>query len=93
MDSLIKDLIEKQSFGKDLTGSVILILIMIWSLIWKGFALWYSAKSDEKYWFVAILILNTAGILEIAYLFFFAKTKLTVVQVSASLNKLLKPKR
>jgi hypothetical protein len=49
------------------------ILVLIWSLFWKGFALWYAAKRDEKWWFIALLILNTAGILEIIYIFFIAK--------------------
>lgn len=50
--------------------------IYIWSIVWKGIALWRSAKLEQKNWFVAILILNTVGILEIVYLFFFAKKKL-----------------
>ncbi|MBI4068063.1 hypothetical protein HY413_01475 [Candidatus Kaiserbacteria bacterium] len=49
------------------------LLVLIWSLFWKGFALWYSAKRHEQWWFIAILILNTAGILEIVYIFFIAK--------------------
>lgn len=53
-------------------------LLAIWSLIWKGLALWRAAKEENKGWFIALLIFNTAGILEIAYLFFFAKEKLTL---------------
>lgn len=64
-----------------------LIPLILWSFIWKGLALWYSARNEEKYWFVAILILNTVGILEIAYLFFFAKKKLKI----DSLLKNIKP--
>ncbi|PIQ66990.1 MAG: hypothetical protein CO184_00130 [Candidatus Zambryskibacteria bacterium CG_4_9_14_3_um_filter_40_16] len=45
-------------------------LLIIWSLVWKGFALWKSARLSHKWWFIAILILNTVGILEIFYLFF-----------------------
>lgn len=52
-----------------------LSLIIIWTLIWKGLALWHSARRREPIWFVAILLLNTVGILEIVYLFFFAKLK------------------
>ena len=47
--------------------------IIIWSLIWKGFALWKAARLNNKWWFVALLILNTVGILEIFYLFIFSK--------------------
>jgi len=54
-------------------------LLFIWSLIWKGLALWKSARNDERYWFVALLLINTAGILELLYLFVFAKNKLVLV--------------
>ena len=47
--------------------------LLIWSLIWKGMALWRSARNGQKYWFIALLIVNTVGILEIIYLKFFAK--------------------
>lgn len=60
--------------GMGLPGwSVTFLLILAWSLFWKGFALWYSAKRNEKWWFIAFLIINTAGILEIVYIFFIAK--------------------
>jgi hypothetical protein len=48
-------------------------LILIWSLIWKGFALWKSAERGQKYWFMAILIINTLGLLDIFYIFVIAK--------------------
>ena len=53
--------------------SLIVILILAWGLFWKGFALWYAAKRHEKWWFIAFLVINTAGILEIVYIFFIAK--------------------
>lgn len=48
---------------------------IIWTIIWKGIALWRSAKNDDKYWFVALLVINTLGILEICYIYFFSKEK------------------
>ena len=56
-------------------------LFMIWSLFWKGLALWKSAKDNKPYWFVAVLILNTAGILEILYIFVFSKMMNKKVEV------------
>lgn len=47
----------------------LLAAILIWSLIWKGFALWKSARHGQKVWFVVLLIVNTIGLLEILYLF------------------------
>lgn len=54
------------------------IIVFIWAFVWKGIGLWTSAKQNQKFWFIAILTLNTAGLLEIIYLFYFAKNKLTI---------------
>ena len=56
-------------------GGVVLALILIWSIIWKGLALWKSAREGSKVWFVVLLIVNTVGILEILYLYVFSKGK------------------
>ncbi len=48
-----------------------LILLSIWSLIWEGLGLWHSARNKQKGWFLAILILNTLGLLPIIYLIWF----------------------
>jgi len=42
--------------------------LIIWSLAWKGLALWSAARAGDKKWFVVLLIVNTLGILEILYL-------------------------
>lgn len=54
-------------------------LLFVWSIFWKGLALWKSARNDERYWFIALLLINTVGILELLYLFIFAKNKLVLV--------------
>jgi hypothetical protein len=51
----------------------IVVLVVFWSIVWKGIALWHSARRGEKWWFVALLVINTLGILEIIYLVFVAK--------------------
>ncbi len=51
------------------------ILLAIWSLVWKGMALWKAAHREEKIWFVVLLIVNTAGILDILYLYVFSREK------------------
>jgi uncharacterized membrane protein len=53
-----------------------IVLLIIWSLFWKGLALWHAVKRDEKKWFAFILVLNTVGILEIIYLFHVVKINL-----------------
>lgn len=55
------------------THSWILPLIIIWTIPWKGVALWRAARNQQIIWFVALLILNTFAILEIIYIFFFSK--------------------
>ncbi len=61
------------------SGPVIaaIILISVWSLIWKGIALWKSARLGHKNWFIALLLINTMGILEIVYIFLIAKKEET----------------
>jgi len=59
-----------------------LAVLILWSLVWKGLALWRAAKRGDKIWFVVFLILNTAGILEIIYLFFITGAKLSDFRTS-----------
>ena len=47
--------------------------LVLWDVVWKGLALWRSARHEQKGWFIALLILNTAGIIPILYLAFFQK--------------------
>ncbi|MCX6820087.1 MAG: DUF5652 family protein [Candidatus Adlerbacteria bacterium] len=47
----------------------------LWSLVWKGLGLWHASRNGQPWWFMAIFVVNTAGILEIFYLFFVAKLK------------------
>lgn len=50
-----------------------ILLILAWSLYWKGRALWRAARHNHLEWFIALLLINTMGILEIAYLYYFTK--------------------
>jgi len=62
-------------------------LLAIWSLVWQGVALWKAARNDERYWFLALLLIHTAGILDILYLFVFAKNKLVLVSTPPKSKK------
>ena len=53
----------------------VLLILTVWSLIWKGVALWKAAKNGSNAWYIVMLIVNTVGILEIIYIFFFSKKK------------------
>jgi len=48
-------------------------IVIVWIMVWKGLALWKSARLSHPKWFVVILIVNTFGILEIIYLYFIAR--------------------
>ena len=63
------------------TLGVVFSLVAVWSLVWKGFALYHASRHEEKIWFIIILVINLAGIVEILYLFYFSKDKITSKQV------------
>lgn len=44
-----------------------IVVLVIWSLLWKTAALWKVARNDQKVWFVALLLVPTLGLLEIVY--------------------------
>lgn len=48
-----------------------LLALVVWTIAWKGLALWFSARGGQKPWFIVLLIVNTLGILEIIYLIWF----------------------
>jgi methionyl-tRNA synthetase len=52
-------------------------ILLLWSIFWKGLALWHAAIRKQPWWFIILLLINTAGILEIIYLFAVAKLKLS----------------
>lgn len=50
-----------------------IIALAIWDLIAKGFGLWNAARNNQRNWFIAILFINSAGILPVLYLKFFKR--------------------
>ncbi|NTV44826.1 MAG: hypothetical protein HGA67_04020 [Candidatus Yonathbacteria bacterium] len=55
-----------------LDNPYVLLLILLWILPWKGYALWLASRRGQRNWFIALLLLNTLAILEIVYIFFIA---------------------
>ncbi len=64
----------------------IIVLLVIWSVVWKGIALWKAAHLGHMWWFIILLIVNTAGILEILYIFLIAWPKEKKQKASAETN-------
>lgn len=60
---------------KDTKSLVLLLIVALWTLIWKGLSLWQAGRRNQRTWFVVLLVVSTFGILEIVYLFFILKMK------------------
>jgi hypothetical protein len=52
---------------------LILAPVMIWDGVWKAVGMWHAARNGQKFWFVALMIINSVGILPIVYLKWFQK--------------------
>lgn len=52
---------------------LVLLLALVWTLIWKGLALWRAGQNGQSLWFVVLFVVNTLGILDIVYLLWFAR--------------------
>lgn len=57
------------------TQTLLIVIAVLWSLPWKGWALWKSARNSQRIWFIVLLVVNTLAILEIIYIFFFQKKR------------------
>jgi len=53
-----------------LANPTLLLILIAWTLTLKGIAMWMSAQREQKSWFIAVLVLNTMGILEIFYILY-----------------------
>lgn len=51
----------------------ILFVGLVWGLVWKGIALWQASTRKQVTWYVLLLIINTLGLLEIAYIIYLHK--------------------
>ncbi|CAN5411501.1 hypothetical protein BH09PAT4_BH09PAT4_01840 [soil metagenome] len=52
-----------------------LVLGAIITMPIKALALWRASHNGQKVWFGALLVLNTIGMLDLTYLFYFSKPK------------------
>jgi len=57
--------------GADTGILVIGIALGLAVVLFKGLGLWHSARHSQKWWFIAMLILDTLAILPLIYLLFF----------------------
>jgi hypothetical protein len=59
----------------NITIVILVILLVLWTLVWKGIALWKAGNNKHLAWYICMFIFNTAGILEIIYIFAFSKKR------------------
>ncbi len=69
-----------------------LIPFMIWSLFWKGLALWKAATKRQLLWFVLLLVINTSGLFEILYIYFLNRSNIDNGQALKFLEKKIQKK-
>ena len=55
--------------------SLVIPVLIVWELVWKGIALWKAGRNAHLAWFICLLIFNTLGILPIIYIFGFSKKR------------------
>lgn len=67
--------LEGELLGPDSTAFWMAVAIQIWELPWKGVALWRSARNKHFGWFVALLLIHLAGLIDIIYIFYFSEPK------------------
>ncbi len=60
----------------------VISVLAAWTLAWKGASLWHAAKDDSKPWFVALLVSNTAGLLDALYIFRVSRTRKLAVEAA-----------
>lgn len=63
-------------FGSEGALGALALVLALWSIPWKGYALWIAAKNTHKWWFIALLVVNTVAILEIIYIFAIGRPEL-----------------
>lgn len=73
---------------------LLLFLVSVWELVWKGFGLWHSAQNRQKGWYIVILLLTefTVGLLPIIYLIWFKPKQKRETPLKASTKSVRKKK-
>jgi methionyl-tRNA synthetase len=56
-----------------LENPLVVIAVVIWIYAWKGLGLWRAARKNDLIWFMAMLLVNTMGLLEITYILYLEK--------------------
>lgn len=83
-----------QQLFQFLSQPQLILPFILWSIFWKGWALWKSANKRQLLWFIILLLFNSLGLLEIAYIFYLNKWDIDNGKILAFLEKRFpKPKK
>ena len=55
--------------------TTLIVVLVVWSVAWKGLAMWKAARKGSKVWFVLLLLVNSIGILDIIYIYLVDKKR------------------
>lgn len=78
---------EEATAGFILNNPWVLIAIVLWTIPWKGVALWRASRNTHLIWFIVMLVLNTLAIVEIIYIFGFSKPKQKAASLTDSIRE------
>ncbi len=73
------------SFG--IIALPLIAIVLVWSIVIKGIALWKSARNEDKWWFIALLVINSLGLLELVYIIWFSKKKMELMEMAPGASK------
>jgi len=59
---------------------VLVIILAIWTIIWKCYSVWTAVKRGDRAWFIFLLLLNTFGLLDMFYIFKVVKKDIKTVK-------------
>lgn len=62
---MVKEFIDQYYF--------LIIVLAVLDLSLKAVALWKAARQNQKWWFISLLVINSAGILPLIYIKFSKK--------------------
>jgi hypothetical protein len=69
---------------------LIIIALSIWQFGIKGIALWRASQLKQRNWFIFLFVIipfNDFAVVEIIYLFWFAKKRLTFKEVKSWIKR------
>lgn len=65
----------------------LLVIFVLIDLVLKGFALWKAGRHNQPYWFIALFLVNSLGILPAVYLLFFQPKKIVHLNLKRPVRK------